>query len=163
SDLALYVRTRALECATAYASSPMPGGSRRARARTAHGVLLACALALAPGCRRQGGPPFSPADSLKTVRIAPGFRIEPFVSEPAVWYLEDTDGDGRAHVRKVVLTGFAFTNPQHTVNGPLYGLDNWVYLAHEGPAEAIVFKDKFGDRGHGVRFPDQSAPPLDVN
>src|SRR5438093_2571844 len=82
---------------------------------------------------------------------------------PDVWYLEDTDGDGRADVRKVVLTGFAFTNPQHTVNGPLYGLDNWVYLAHEGPAEAIVFKDKFGDRGHGVRFPDQPGPPLDVN
>ena len=37
-------------------------------------------------------------------------------------------------MRKVVLTGFAFTNPQHVVNGPVYGLDNWIYLAHAGPA-----------------------------
>jgi putative membrane-bound dehydrogenase-like protein len=200
---------------------------------------LACALALVLGCRRGGGPPYTAAESLKTVRLEAGFRIEAFVSEPAiaspvamefdeggrlfvvempgypldtrptgrvklledrdhdgryerstvfaeglvlptgvmrwkrgilvtaapdVWYFEDTDGDGRADIKKVVLTGFAFTNPQHTVNGPLYGLDNWIYLAHEGPAEAIVFKDKFGDRGSGVRFPDRSgAAPLDVN
>ncbi len=194
-------------------------------------AVLACVLGLAPGCRRGGGPPYSPAESLKTVQLEPGFRIEPFVTEPAiaspvamefdergrlfvvempgypldtrptgrvklledrdhdgryehvtvfadglvlptgvmrwkngilvtaapdVWYFEDTDGDGRADVRKRVLTGFAFTNPQHTVNGPVYGLDNWIYLAHEGPAEAIVFKDKFGDRGSGIRFPDRN-------
>src|SRR6266508_1498517 len=176
-------------------------------------AVLACVLGLAPGCRRGGGPPYSPAESLKTVQLEPGFRIEPFVTEPAiaspvamefdergrlfvvelpgypldtrptgrvklledrdhdgryehvtvfadglvlptgvmrwkngilataapdVWYFEDTDGDGRADVRKRVLTGFAFTNPQHTVNGPVYGLDNWIYLAHEGPAEAIA-------------------------
>src|SRR5712664_3202341 len=35
---------------------------------------------------------------------------------PDVWYLEDADGDGRAERREKVLTGFAFTNPQHTVN-----------------------------------------------
>ena len=52
---------------------------------------------------------------------------------PDVWYLEDADGDGRAERREKVLTGFAFSNPQHTVNSPVYGLDNWIYLAHEGP------------------------------
>ena len=52
---------------------------------------------------------------------------------PNVWYFEDTNGDGKADVRKLVLTGFAVTNPQHTVNNPVYGLDNWIYLAHEGP------------------------------
>ena len=200
--------------------------------------MLPVLLLLALACRRGGGPPYPPAGSLKTVRLEPGFRIEPFVIEPAiaspvamefdergrifvvempgypldtrptgriklledrdhdgryetatvfadglvlptgvmrwkrgilvtaapdVWYLEDTDGDGKADVRKVVLTGFAFTNPQHTVNGPVYGLDNWVYLAHEGPAEAIVFKDKFGDRGRPLRFPEQGGTaPLDV-
>ena len=72
---------------------------------------------------------------------------------PDVVYFEDTDGDGRADRREVVLTGFAFTNPQHTVNTPIYGLDNWIYLAHEGPAEAIIFKDTFGDRGREIRFP----------
>ncbi|MEX2263248.1 MAG: PVC-type heme-binding CxxCH protein [Bryobacteraceae bacterium] len=73
---------------------------------------------------------------------------------PDLLYLEDTDGDGRADVRKPVLTGFAFTNPQHTVNSPVYGLDNWIYIAHENPTTAIVFKDKFGDRGSDIRFAD---------
>src|SRR5687767_10893249 len=71
---------------------------------------------------------------------------------PDLLYFEDTNGDGRADVRKVVLTGFPFTNPQHTVNGPVYGLDNWIYLAHEGPAGAVIFPEKFGDRGSDIRF-----------
>ena len=78
---------------------------------------------------------------------------------PDVLYFEDTDGDGKADVRRVVLTGFAFSNPQHTVNNPVYGLDNWVYLAHEGPATAVIFTDKFGDRGSDLRFPDRPAGP----
>src|SRR5512133_1564135 len=66
---------------------------------------------------------------------------------PDVWYLEDTNGDGKADIKQKVLTGFPFTNPQHTVNGPIYGLDNWIYLAHENAVTAIVFKDLYGDRG----------------
>ncbi|HSD30207.1 MAG TPA: PVC-type heme-binding CxxCH protein, partial [Vicinamibacteria bacterium] len=73
---------------------------------------------------------------------------------PDVLYLEDTNDDGRADTRRRLLTGFAFTNPQHTVNSPVYGLDNWIYLAHEGPAHAIVFKDPFGDAGQDVHFPE---------
>ena len=71
---------------------------------------------------------------------------------PDVWYLEDTNGDGKADVRKKVLTGFAFTNPQHTANGPVYGLDNWIYVAHENAATAVIFKNEFGDRGSDIRF-----------
>ena len=74
---------------------------------------------------------------------------------PNVWYFEDTDGDGKADIKKLVLTGFAVTNPQHTVNNPIYGLDNWIYLAHEGPATAIIYKKQFGDRGSDIRFPDR--------
>jgi putative membrane-bound dehydrogenase-like protein len=202
-------------------------------------LTLVVAALLAVSCRRVvSGPPLSPAESLATMRLVAGLRIEAFVTEPAiaspvamefdergrlfvvempgypldtrptgrvklledadrdgryekvtvfadglvlptgvmrwkggvlvtaapdVWYLEDTTGDGRADVRRKVLTGFAFTNPQHTVNGPVYGLDNWIHLAHEGAAEAIVFKDKFGDRGAGVRFADgPAAEPLDA-
>ena len=78
---------------------------------------------------------------------------------PNVWYFEDTDGDGKADIRKLVLTGFAVTNPQHTVNNPIYGLDNWIYLAHEGPATAIIYKKQFGDRGSDIRFPDRPDLP----
>jgi putative membrane-bound dehydrogenase-like protein len=183
------------------------------------------------------GPPYSPADSMKTMRIVEGFRIELVASEPEVqspvaldidedgrlfvvempgypldvsptgkvklledrdgdgrfehvtvfadglvlptgvmrWrqgilvtaapdvlYFEDTDGDGRADVRRVVLTGFARSNPQHTVNSPVYGLDNWVYVAHQGAATAIIYKDLFGDRGRPLTFPaSPDSPPVD--
>ncbi len=82
---------------------------------------------------------------------------------PDVLYLEDTNGDGKADVRKPVLTGFALTNPQHTVNSPVYGLDNWIYLAHEGFANAVVYAQKFGDRGSEIRFPDKKAAPTIKN
>src|SRR5690348_12840136 len=78
---------------------------------------------------------------------------------PNVWYFEDTDGDGKADIKKLVLTGFAVTNPQHTVNNPIYGLDNWIYIAHEGPATAIIYKKQFGDRGSDIRFPDRPDLP----
>ena len=74
---------------------------------------------------------------------------------PDVWYFEDTDGDKQADVRRVILTGFAFSNPQHTVSDPLYGLDNWVYLSNEPPTTAVVFADEFGDKGGELRFPDR--------
>ena len=63
---------------------------------------------------------------------------------PDVLYLEDTDGDGRADVRDVVLTGFGHSNPQLGVNTPLYGLDNWIYLAHRMGSDAVRFPERPG-------------------
>jgi len=74
---------------------------------------------------------------------------------PQVWYLEDADGDGRAEIKREILTGFALSNPQHTTNTPVYGLDNWIYLANEGPVRTIRYRDIFGDAGGEVRFPDR--------
>jgi putative membrane-bound dehydrogenase-like protein len=78
---------------------------------------------------------------------------------PNVLYLEDTDGDGKADIREPLLEGFAFTNPQHTVSSPVYGLDNWIYLSHEGYARAVVFSEKFGDAGSEIHFPASSDGP----
>lgn len=61
---------------------------------------------------------------------------------PEVLYLEDTDGDGRADVRETLLTGFSNSNPQLGVNTPIYGLDNWIYLAHMSGSEV-----SFGENG----------------
>ena len=64
--------------------------------------------------------------------------------------------------RRVVLTGFPFSNPQHTVNSPVYGLDNWIYLAFEGPSRGILFP-QFSDPGQALRFPDRpDVAPVDV-
>jgi putative membrane-bound dehydrogenase-like protein len=49
---------------------------------------------------------------------------------PEIFYAEDTDGDGKADVKKVLFTGFREGNQQHRVNGFDYGLDNWLYGAN---------------------------------
>lgn len=48
---------------------------------------------------------------------------------PDVLYLKDTDGDGRADVREVWLTGFSTKgSTQLRMSHPTLGLDGWVYL-----------------------------------
>ncbi|GAA4394377.1 hypothetical protein GCM10023187_00080 [Nibrella viscosa] len=79
---------------------------------------------------------------------------------PDVWYLEDTNGDDKADVRKKLLTGFALSNPQHNLNTPVFGLDNWIYLAHEGEVTPFVYKKEFGDKGSEIRFPDNPNAPV---
>jgi putative membrane-bound dehydrogenase-like protein len=74
---------------------------------------------------------------------------------PDVLYLEDTDHDGRADRRTVLLTGFARSNPQHNLNSPQFGPDNWIYLAHEGAITPFVYKKEFGDEGSPIRFPGE--------
>jgi putative membrane-bound dehydrogenase-like protein len=49
---------------------------------------------------------------------------------PEIFYAEDTDGDGKADLRRVLFAGFATENYQARVNGLSYGLDNWVYGAN---------------------------------
>jgi putative membrane-bound dehydrogenase-like protein len=48
---------------------------------------------------------------------------------PDIFYLKDTDGDGKADVRKVVLTGFELgKTTQIRVASPRLGHDGWIYL-----------------------------------
>ena len=51
---------------------------------------------------------------------------------PEVLWLRDTDGDGVADVREVLLTGLMEGNQQLRANGLRWGLDNWVYCAAGG-------------------------------
>ena len=78
---------------------------------------------------------------------------------PDLIYLEDTDADGKADKREVVLTGFALSNPQHNFNNPIYGLDNWIYLANEGTYKSKGFEDLFGDEGGEIYFPNDPGGP----
>jgi putative membrane-bound dehydrogenase-like protein len=52
------------------------------------------------------------------------------VAVPDLLFLEDTDGDGRADVRRPLFTGLAEGNEQHLSNGLQWGLDGWVHLAN---------------------------------
>lgn len=48
---------------------------------------------------------------------------------PNIYYFKDTDGDGIADVRKVVLTGFSATQTsQLRMSHPTLGMDGWVYV-----------------------------------
>ena len=80
---------------------------------------------------------------------------------PDILYLEDTNGDGRADVRRVMLTGFAAGNPQLRVNGLLYGIDNWIYAAYPRPPVPRRYVKEFGDPGKAISFPGHpEIPPV---
>ena len=83
---------------------------------------------------------------------------------PNLLYLEDTDGDGQANITDTILHGFALTNPQHNMNNPIYGLDNWVYVAHETSVGTREYKEEFGDEGRDIIFyHDSNAVRLPKN
>ena len=84
------------------------------------------------------------------LRWKKGFLV---TDSPGIYYLEDSDGDGKADIMDTVLTGFALTNPQHNLNNPVYGLDNWIYAAHEGVVKSRDFVKEFGDEGTEIYYP----------
>ncbi|MDG3003442.1 neutral/alkaline non-lysosomal ceramidase N-terminal domain-containing protein [Paludisphaera mucosa] len=49
---------------------------------------------------------------------------------PQILYAEDSDGDGKADVRRTLYEGFATDNYQARVNGLAYAADGWVYGAN---------------------------------
>ena len=78
---------------------------------------------------------------------------------PKILYAEDTKGDGRADLVKVLYSGFIEGNQQHRANGLLYGLDNWVWGAN-GNSGGVVKSVKTGRpvniRGRDFRLkPDE--------
>jgi putative membrane-bound dehydrogenase-like protein len=83
---------------------------------------------------------------------------------PDILYAEDTDGDGKADVTKVLFTGFREGNQQHRINGFEYGLDNWVYAANGGSGGVVRSVAKgfdFDMRGHDLRIlPDDGSMEL---
>ncbi|RYD31642.1 MAG: c-type cytochrome, partial [Verrucomicrobiaceae bacterium] len=74
---------------------------------------------------------------------------------PDLFYAEDTDGDGRADVRKVLFTGFHPGNQQHRFNGFDRGLDGWIYAANGdsgGEVKSLATGRELSISGRDVRF-----------
>jgi len=78
------------------------------------------------------------------------------VDVPDIIYLEDSNNDHKADIKRTVITGIALTNPQHIANTPIFGLDNWIYLAHMGTVTPRVSME-FNDSGSLVRYADNPA------
>lgn len=61
--------------------------------------------------------------------VLPCFGGALVIEPPHLVFRRDTNGDGRADEKRVLLSGFTGINPEHAPNGLMYGLDNWVYLS----------------------------------
>jgi putative membrane-bound dehydrogenase-like protein len=61
---------------------------------------------------------------------------------PDVWYLKDTNGDGKADVRRKVFTGFRKLNVQAVINNLVWGLDNEIHGAGSSNGGQIRPGDK---------------------
>ena len=86
---------------------------------------------------------------------------------PDIWYLKDTDGDGKADIRKKVYTGFGTQNQQAMVNNLTWGLDHMIYGAAAGnggmirPAADSAGRGRFGRTQRlSLRPGDRSFEPI---
>jgi len=68
-----------------------------------------------------------------------GFLV---ASPPKLLWLIDTNKDGIADERKIIMDGFSNDNLQHNFNGLAYGLDNWIYAANGGNSGKPYFITK---------------------
>ncbi len=96
------------------------------------------------------------------MRWKKGFLV---IDVPNILYLEDSNNDGKADIKKVLITGLAVTNPQHIANTPIYGLDNWIYVAHQRtvtPRVAMEFNDT-GSKVRYVNYPNAVQLPRDAD
>lgn len=80
-------------------------------------------------------------------------------SAPDILFLKDTDGDGKADEKKIVLTGFAVTNPQLRMGSLRYGLDNWIYGAYSR-AGGGRWRKEFEGKGNPLQFPEKPGQEL---
>ena len=86
---------------------------------------------------------------------------------PDILFLKDTNGDGKANIRKVLYTGFSTkVIPEGRVANPRLGIDNWIYVSNSGNEGMITSPDHperppVSVRGTDFRFqPDRgSAEP----
>jgi putative heme-binding domain-containing protein len=59
-------------------------------------------------------------------------------SIPNLWFLRDTDGDGKCDKREVLVSGFGHRDTHGMVNGLTLGFDGWVYCNHGYSNESVA-------------------------
>ncbi len=63
---------------------------------------------------------------------------------PHLWLLRDTDHDGKADDKTEVAKDYGNnTNPEHTANGLIWALDNWIYSADHTVRFRAMPEDEF--------------------
>lgn len=75
---------------------------------------------------------------------------------PAIVYLRDTDGDGKADKSETLYEGFATGNVQLRVSHPTLAIDGWMYVANGLRGGKVVAADARGEAidlsGKDLRF-----------
>ncbi len=78
---------------------------------------------------------------------------------PDLFYLEDTNHDGVADKRTVILTGFGGIDSDHAVHGVSFGPDGYLYFSNGD--QGLNVTDKSGNRVHvGKNAPHLAAAVL---
>ena len=67
------------------------------------------------------------------------------LAPPQILFLRDTDGDGRADSREVVLEGLVRGVSDSLANSLRFGLDGWVHVANGGNGGRLVSRKKPGE------------------
>lgn len=73
-------------------------------------------------------------------------------SPPDLLRFEDTDGDGVADVREVIVTGWKMSANAASLHGPTFGPDGWLYLTDGRHGFDIKTKDGRQYKGLGSRI-----------
>ncbi len=61
---------------------------------------------------------------------------------PDILYLKDTNGDGKADIRRVLFTGFRLAHPEGRITNLRFSVDNWIYVANSGQQGSITFSER---------------------
>ncbi len=62
-------------------------------------------------------------------------------SAPDILYMKDTNGDGKADIRKVLYTGFPKSNHESRITNPRLATDNWIYCSNSGNEGRVTSPD----------------------
>lgn len=78
---------------------------------------------------------------------------------PDIWYCKDTDGDGRADIKRKVFTGFRKLNVQAVMNNLVWGLDNRIHGAGGSNGGSIVAENQPGAKPLPISHSDFAFDP----
>jgi putative membrane-bound dehydrogenase-like protein len=79
---------------------------------------------------------------------------------PTIWYIKDTNGDGRADIKERVYEGFRKFNIQAVMNNLQWGLDHQIYGAASGNGGEVKSVDKPAMRSVSVLRHDFRFQPV---
>lgn len=93
------------------------------------------------------------ADKLTLPAGAVWYRNSLYVaSPPDLLRFEDTDNDGVANVKQVIVTGWKMSANAASLHGPFFGPDGWLYLTDGRHGFDITTKDGRHHKGLGSRI-----------